>query len=1301
MRNLTKCAAFSIVFVFAASVLAQDKPADKKAPPPPPAVPGAEVLSLPGEARGDAASELQDLLKAVAERPDDPACVLAADTLGSIWELVPNGRAQVRSLLEMVTGASPIAGKATVAKVGWALDHYRGLLQELRLADGDAKGALEIAKSRGFIRHWMVVGPFGHSQRAILDEVFPPEVDARQRSIDVKARYTTVKGDVSWTKVPAHAVSPVVNFARALRATNGSCYVVAHLESPADQDVAFVYEGGAAKLFLNRALLATVDRHRQRLDPRVRAFGHLRKGWNRIVLKTGDWASSFSLRLATPEGQAVSDVKFEEELVAHDVEADADSEAPVRDSWTVEELDPKKRIYPTPDALVVGNCLHAYTLLNTNRSEEAYATLEALGAYPKNGDAEKPAKNGKPAEKKTPPPPAALASSAWFWVLAAEVAEQADHLPDANRRVEARRAYKRALEIDPDHAGARRRLAEYDLEDDKAKEGLSGLEDVIARDPADDSTRIRLFTALMDLKWEHEAEKTLAQLKDHAKDLPAVVGAEIRWTEAKSDRKSLQKLFEKQLASDKRNLWVYERRRQLALASGDEKLARESLDEEERATWESEPGEFDLKRADLARTFADSDSEIAFLKKALDARPQDLDLRERLARAYAEHMGEGDKERALALLDDLLEVEPHRLAAQNLRNALRGKPDEFWKEWEYDASALVKTAPGSEQHPDASVICLQDQTVTRIRRDGSATEVVHELWKILDDDGKEKMGNRQQTGELMQVRVFTTSGEILEPIRAQGRTFELPGLAAGSVIEHEFKLEHGPRDFQYTNGPWYFRDPDLEQPFVHSRWVVIAPKELNLEAIEKNLDTNHVKKTVVERGDEVVRIYETFDQDRIEAEPHMPPKEEFLPWVKLYEHRSLEELAGSYVDVSLGRTYVTPSIQAKADELCAALEGDSAKVKAIYSFVKEHCTHPGGGESAAQILAAKGGSKSTLMMALLDAAKVPFRYALAATSPDLDDSTDWDHPEAGQFHTPILRILPRDGAPRWVYPDGPRYVPMEMLPTGLWGAPVLICDGASARLDVLPRGAPADAGSSTRTTVELLPGGGAKAFLTQQIRQMESYGLKEVVKNMDRRQIDNFAAQAANQLFTGARLKGWETPSLEDPNVPFTISLKIEAENVVRKRADGQLTVSPGLDTSKLKQAFGGSSTRKFDLVLKGWTVTRDAVTLDLGPYACSRLPSDVQQESKYGQYSLIYVREGHKLRIERALTLFPRRVTPAEYKEFLNFIDKVDAAERRPLVVEPRVGASAEKSAGKSDDQPPKTKKDKEKDEDKDDDDH
>src|SRR5581483_8075783 len=226
----------------------------------------------------------------------------------------------------------------------------------------------------------------------------------------------------------------------------------------------------------------------------------------------------------------------------------ADSNDPVRPSWAVTMLQKKESAEE--------QALHAYALVQAGLGEEGWALIE---------------------DPKVQGP---LAGKAWFQVLRAEAAEQADHLSEQQRRDIATKSYKAALKIDKDYIAAKRRLAEFELQDEKVKDGLSGYEAILEANPSDEATRLRYYNALMDRGYEHDAELVLSELEKHASDSVSTLGAKSRWLELKGDRLALQAVFEKELAADRRALWVIDRRKELALAKGDAAAAKKALEEE-------------------------------------------------------------------------------------------------------------------------------------------------------------------------------------------------------------------------------------------------------------------------------------------------------------------------------------------------------------------------------------------------------------------------------------------------------------------------------------------------------------------------------------------------------------------------------------------------------------------------------------------------------------------------------------------------------------------------------------------------
>ena len=95
-----------------------------------------------------------------------------------------------------------------------------------------------------------------------------------------------------------------------------------------------------------------------------------------------------------------------------------------------------------------------------------------------------------------------------------------------------------------------------------------------------------------------------------------------------------------------------------------------------------------------------------------------------------------------------LAIQPGRYSLRRLAARIGGKQGapresggsleaeaDFAKEFQLDAAPLIAKAPGLEKYPKASSICILDETVSRIYRDGSQVDYVHQAFKLLDQHG--------------------------------------------------------------------------------------------------------------------------------------------------------------------------------------------------------------------------------------------------------------------------------------------------------------------------------------------------------------------------------------------------------------------------------------------------------------------------------------------------------------------------------------------------------------------------------------
>jgi tetratricopeptide (TPR) repeat protein len=1174
---------------------------------------------------GDSAAHLTAVLAAIEADPTGHQVSLLLTQAARCWNDVTGGRALAAAALERAT-----------AKAG---DHFNrddllAALVGLKRAQGDLDGALALQRSRGFLSEWTVTGSFGLRPNAALHEVYEPERAASQRELDPTQTFRTRSGELaSWRPLRLEHFDVAASLAEAMDQRGSVAYALTHVELTQAAEAYLVWTGPSAKIWINRSLASVIDRGRHRLDAELRIPVQLVEGWNRILVKvTGGSNARFTTRLTTREGATITPQAY---AAAQPVDVGASPQAEPLASFTLTEL---AQATTAPQ-----RALLAYALLNTNRGEEGYVLLEELlAAHPE------------------------LAEQAWFHFLRGDVARRADHLPDSIRRDRARAAYAKALELDPQHAIAKRRLADFAFEDDQETQGILLLEEILADHPSDLRTRLALFDTVLNKGWLHEAGQILDALVEQSPELTLVLNAQARLLERRGRHADAQAAREKLLAADRSQVWVVLQRIDEALVRGDEAAALAGLEAmAEAKVWDA--GELAFRRAQALLALGNRPGAEAALRASLAHKPWDRTRQTSLSNFLLASGGAEQAAEAKQLLEATLKRDPGRHDARRLRDAIDGDEDRFWEEWAPDVERLLAEAPSSERWPRAATVCLFDQTVTRIYPDGASSSAVHQLWRILDESGKERYGARPQAGRLLSIRTITPAGESLRPISAGG-SFQMPGLTSGAVVEHAFLAERGPAPLQLSDGPFFFQDPDLSEPFWFSRWVIMVHRDAPVELIERNMDRPDITRTIEERGEWRVFVYTARDQPRTQQEPGAPDRLEFLPWVKVLQRRSMEELGELYREQGWQGTQLTPTVRSKTAEVLKGIEGDAAQARALYRFVKEHVRQGRGGATASEILATRGGSATVLYLTMLRAAGIPCELVAAAPNPDQGVVVDWQRPELGHFTTLLIRVDPRDGDQVYVYPEGPRLAPYGRLPAELWGATAYVCAPEGGLLEILPRGDPLSEATLNATTVTLSEGGAATFEVRRTMPSYGAYGYKEQFASAPARALGQFFAQQAVGVFPGAQLLAGDAPDADQVGTPLQLVFSAKAPQVLRQRGDGTLELAPGFSAVNLTPQLGAYRERVFDLLLRSGTELRDVVRIELGPYACPRLPETVILATGEALFSLRFRREGSEtVVVERRLSLRPGRVMAEDYPAFRDFVRQVDEAEARTLILEPR----------------------------------
>jgi tetratricopeptide (TPR) repeat protein/transglutaminase-like putative cysteine protease len=1153
---------------------------------------------------------------------------------------------------------------------------------------GDAAAAEALRARLGLFQHYWVVGPFGDG-RSSYGTTFGPEAEAA--APDLARGYPGKAHEVGWRRADAAVRDGALLLDGLLRPDSQvAAYVLAFAR--ADRDTAAALRLGSVgpiKVWVNGALVHEHDAVRVPSLDQDAAPVRLRRGWNRILVKTviteGAWR--LFVRLTDAAGHT---------LTAATNEAGPPPPAPPAPSNPSAPPPPTTAGRRTGLATLDGSLRRRADRAGTGAAgAEAWLDLARYLAWaePDDRDARQPAMALEASLARRPLLPAFL--------LLGDVARDED---------ERRRALERALpqaDSAPARALVLSRLGDVARAERREAVALDKWRQALETDPG-------CWPAALALADEEQASGLLLSAVARLEALPPEVRAVARV------RRELARLYE---ASGR----VTEAERLL------EGLARER----ER--------DVDLlhQLALRARARGDTRSAEYRLSAAGALRPDVPSLGIELARILE---GAGEPERALAVLegqaarlpDDTATISQlgkllHRLgrnaaALERLRAAVALRPQDpdlrrytervaasdaggdasgadLVRRFAADARSLLSppspraARPAASADTDAAVVLL-DRRVVRVHKNGLSQTFAQRLVEVRTEHGAEENKEfyvRYTPGveevEIRQARIWRRGPrgdlQILEATdrddedlsepwyglyydnRAEVVRFE--GLRAGDVLEIQYVVDDVSTENQMAD---YFGDLQfIAEGVPKRRWdyTLLAPADRPIHTNKPNLPG--LERQVTTEGDERVYRFAARDVAKIETEPAMPGLAEVAPYLHVSTYASWAEVGAWYWHLVEEQLVPDDDLRRAARAVVTRGMSEEARVRAIHNLVVtgtryvglEFGIHGFKPYKVTQVLARRFGDckdKASLMVALLREVGVDAELVLVRTrrggriDPEPASLAVFDH---------AIVYVPKLGA----YLDGTaEFAGMAELPAQDQGVMVLRVGPHGSNLVETPVLPSSENRVARRWQVTVAADGDARVVEDLTVRGQAAADWREHYQTPGERS-DRYGRVWSGR-YPGARLESVEMPGLEDRNAPVTIHAEAAVPKLGQGGQGAPLSLPITVREADFARTYARLSSRREDLVIaypwqheeelvyrlpEGWHLQGPPVARDvIGPF---------------GRFHLAIADEGNGVvRVRSSLDVSQYRIVPEDYPRFRAFLGQIDGTLSERLLVGP--GAQA-----------------------------
>ena len=678
----------------------------------------------------------------------------------------------------------------------------------------------------------------------------------------------------------------------------------------------------------------------------------------------------------------------------------------------------------------------------------------------------------------------------------------------------------------------------------------------------------------------------------------------------------------------------------------------------------------------LLHRLGEREPALAELRRSLELRPQDPELRRYTERAAVERDQDGASPR-----EDLA-----RRYAADVAAMVAGKPL---------PTAARPGAPSPVSAPppaDPAVIWL-DRRVVRVHRNGLAETFAQRVVEVETDRGAED--NKQfyvrytpgvEEVEIRQARIFRRGADgqvqildaserddedLSEPWyglyydnRAEVVRFE--GLRAGDVLEVQYLIDDVSARNQLAD---YFGDLQFiaeEIPKKQWDYTLIGPGGRPFYTNLPHLP--RLEQQTSEEGGEQVRRFAARDIDKISSEPAQPGYTEVAPYLHVSTYAGWREVGSWYWRLIEEQLVPDDSIRKAARSVLEPEMTEMEKVRAIHGLVVtgtryvglEFGIHGFQPYKVTQVLARKFGDckdKATLMIALLREAGIDAELVLLRTrrggriEPAPASLAIFDHAIA---YVPKLDV----------YLDGTaEFAGVAELPSQDQGVTVLRIGPHGSTLTETPVLSSSQNRAVRRWTAVLQASGEARVSEHLTITGQAAPEWREHYQTPGER-LDRYA-KVWNGRYPGATLVSVDMPAIEDRNQPVAVdavALVPRLGQTVARAADGsptEIELGVTVRDADFSRTYARLSERKEDLIIAYPWQHDEELTFRLpAGWEVASLPPSRSTESPFGKFQLdIATERPGEVRVRSLLDVTQHRIAPADYPRFRAFLGEIDAA--------------------------------------------